>query len=380
MAAGRQPDVGGGGGSTRHDGRAHASIVGGSPAGGGYPFMALVYDESGGPEGGSECSGTLVANNMVLTAAHCVVDQISGEITGPELFKIKLGTPMLYGGGHWYPAETIYVAPGYTPSSEGHNHDVALIELPGPVHEPTIRLDDLNVAPETAVSVLGWGDTAEDPTPEVGGVPTELMIGQTVVQSGSYCRREIGGSFDLSVQLCTIDYPTYLSATCFGDSGGPAVIEQEGTSVEVGIVSHSEILPGEPGCSTHAPRVLTSAAAEAPWVEQVIEEHPAVLPTMTEPEAIHDVFNVLQKGPYRHHFNGHYQYSISCRRVKTTKFRCKPDWGARGLDYVGAVTIYSSWEEGVAVWSYHYRLSWINDRCYTDPGHPALCHEHRSTG
>ena len=57
--------------------RAHASIVGGLPAEPGtFPWLAAVFHE--GPGEGFLCTGTVVAPNVILTAAHCAEDVRTG--------------------------------------------------------------------------------------------------------------------------------------------------------------------------------------------------------------------------------------------------------------------------------------------------------------
>lgn len=343
---------------------ARASVVGGSPAGYGYPFMAYVLNEEGGDEGA--CSGTLVASNLVLTAAHCVVNEESGYVVEPEDMKILVGTPDYLSGGRWYTARSLYVDPSYRIGALWH--DAGLIELPGPVPAPTIALAESPVPARTGAWVIGWGLTEAGDTEDSPATTSELMIGHTVVQSGTYCARNAYPFYPAS-QLCSVDAPSFQSATCFGDSGGPMIVGAEGTPVEIGITSHSVIAAGQPECSTSAPRVDTRADVEAPWVYRTAEEHEPMLPTLTRSRAIHDVFNVLSTGPIRGHFEGRYQYRVRCRRVESSKMRCEPEWGASGNDYYGTVTIYLLWEEGEPVWTYRYRVSWVRDACVVERRH-----------
>lgn len=347
------------GGQTAEASTAHASVVGGVPAGDAYPFMAFIALEEAGDEGA--CSGTLVASNMVLTAAHCIVNEATDFLRAPEGVHVLIGTPNYLSGGRWYTATAVYVDPIYRVGRLWH--DAGVIELPGPVPAPTIALAEREVPARTSVSVLGWGLTEATATEDSAPTTSELMVGQTVVQSGTYCARNAFPFYPAS-QLCSIDYPSYQSATCFGDSGGPMIVNVSGVPVEVGITSHSSLAPGEPSCSPTAPRVDTRADVEAAWVHGVAEEHEPTLPTLTDSQAIHDTFNVLQTGPFRSHFSGRYQYRVRCRRIEASKMQCEPEWGAGGNDYYGTVTIYLLWAEGEPVWSYRYRLSWVRDACY----------------
>lgn len=57
-----------------------------------WPFMAFVayFDASGNPE--FNCTGTVVAPNVVLTAAHCAVDETTGAPLDPAGFAVVTGS------------------------------------------------------------------------------------------------------------------------------------------------------------------------------------------------------------------------------------------------------------------------------------------------
>jgi hypothetical protein len=133
--------------------------------------------------------------------------------------------------------------------------------------------------------------------------------------------------------------------------------------VEIGINDALASKVGSIPCSPSNPDFEIRADVEAPWVYRIAEEREPVL-RVTRDEAIHDTFNVLSTGPFRSHFTGRYQYRVRCREVESSKWQCEPEWGARGNDYWGTVTIYAVWEEGNPVWNFRYRLSWVRDACY----------------
>ena len=70
--------------SPRRAALAHTAIVGGSPAEtNSFPWLAFIVDKR--PEGNGLCSGTVVAPNLILTAAHCaenVETGIANETSG----------------------------------------------------------------------------------------------------------------------------------------------------------------------------------------------------------------------------------------------------------------------------------------------------------
>ena len=247
-------------------GSAHTSVIGGTPAASGqFPYLALVHFQNS--EEAFSCSGTLVSSNVVLTAAHCVQDVETGVIHRPERYVVYTGTT------EWAsPARTvsavsrIAIFPSFTRSGQFALYgDAAILQLSTPVASPPVRLSTSAPVPGTEGIVVGWGKASAAQE----GVSAQLAYGSTVVQSAGYCEGQIGSTFHPVGELCSLDYPTYQSATCQGDSGGPMLALQSGTSeyVQIGITSH-----GPEGCPTNKPRVDTRADFVAVWVNSRIAE------------------------------------------------------------------------------------------------------------
>ena len=78
--------------AARSRAKAHAAIVGGGPAApGSYPWAAWI-DDNDGPGMDYNCTGTVVAPNLVLTAAHCAEDPPSGTIDKVANFTVITGS------------------------------------------------------------------------------------------------------------------------------------------------------------------------------------------------------------------------------------------------------------------------------------------------
>jgi secreted trypsin-like serine protease len=90
------------------------AIVGGSAvANGAYPFMASVQS------GGSHfCGGSVIANDWVLTAAHCVTEGESG-------LSVRVGSIDNTTGGTVINVNAVHVDPAF----DGTYYDVALLHL-----------------------------------------------------------------------------------------------------------------------------------------------------------------------------------------------------------------------------------------------------------
>jgi secreted trypsin-like serine protease len=245
------------------------AIIGGRVAEeGSYPWLAHVSDYFGAFVG--ECTGTVVAPRLVLTAAHCVVDLQNGRTREPSGFRVVTGNV------DWMltPREVLHVhavsvAPGFDPYT--HTHDAALLVLSTQTTAPAIRLsrpraDASILRAGTPASIVGWGEIRygqPEPTPE-------LRDAETAVQNAAWCQRN-APPFYASSQLCVIDPPKEATGTCEGDSGGPLIVSAPGeeqaepTAIELGVLSG-----GYGHCATKRPSVYTRVDAVYPWIQRWI--------------------------------------------------------------------------------------------------------------
>jgi hypothetical protein len=180
---------------------------------------------------GNLCTGTALARDLVLTAAHCVAPAATYRVLTPDTKPPGL------------PLRTIAVHPRYDArhySSGRVTADVALLkiegELPGNV-VPAPLAADRKVAAGDRFTIAGYGSTA--PKSETGvGTPRAAALVAT------------GRPGNLQVRLmdpATRDRRAGLGA-CTGDSGGPAFVENAGAFAVIGVVSWSTGPAGSDGC------------------------------------------------------------------------------------------------------------------------------------
>jgi len=103
------------------------------------------------------CTGTLVAPDIVLTAAHCVMNRRTGRVVRPEdihfLPGFRIGTYEAHGRG-----DRIAVMPGYDRNRKTVHLDLAAVQLrdPMPSGITPARLH-VGVHPQTSFTLLSYG-------------------------------------------------------------------------------------------------------------------------------------------------------------------------------------------------------------------------------
>jgi trypsin len=204
-------------------------IVGGSETPtGAYPWVCSLQTSSGW----HYCGGSLIASDVVLTAAHCQV--VPGDVA--VCGRSDLGNPR---AGVERSVRLVRNHPAWLSTASGF--DVALLLLTASTGLEPITMGQDGPGPALA---LGWGTTSEG-----GSTVKRLRAGQVEVESCA----PYGASIDATM-FCA-GAPGVDS--CQGDSGGPLL---QGEAV-VGITSWGIgcARPGLPG-------VYTSVASVSEWI------------------------------------------------------------------------------------------------------------------
>ena len=228
------------------------AVVGGAAVhSGAYPFVVAV-----GNTDGTYCGGTLIAANVVLTAAHC----ITGKPTALQHLRVLVGSPRLRSdlatpdGVLVLGVSAVYVHPKFSEATM--RYDAALLTLDHSIPGVrTIALADASPHAGSTVSAAGWGATTEDG----GAMPMHLRSVVLKVGTSSSCKRgnATAGEYFSPSMLCASNPGR---DTCSGDSGGPLISTHNGHAVLIGITSFGE------GCAdANHPGVYTRASAIRAW-------------------------------------------------------------------------------------------------------------------
>ena len=248
---------------------ASPSIVGGSTTTiGEWPWqVSITANGAGSALDRHICGGSLVAPNIVVSAAHCFFDTLdNGTPPGfddPSLFAAITGRTQLSStqGAEVGLTDIVFFVDGassplYDPDT--NEWDVVYLVLAANSSSQTIKIAGPDEGPVWAAGrdafTTGWGLTSGNGA--VSDILKEAaleMVGDGTCQSPSVW----GSVFFPAVMVCA-GAPAGDSGPCNGDSGGPLVAPLQGGGFRlVGDTSF-----GEENCTTQVPSVWGRVAAD----------------------------------------------------------------------------------------------------------------------
>jgi secreted trypsin-like serine protease len=221
--------------------------------------VAIVLDitDKDGKEAQALCTGTLIAKNIVLTAGHCAQGQAPTDKVrillafNSDLNKIQKTDVRI--------VTQVVIHPNYGKTgSDGEDmNDLSLMkftgDLPAGYQVAQFLADESVLVPDAVVTLAGYGLT--DGTNQTSD---NLLRKVDVKIAEAFGKTEI-----------VLDQ-TEGKGACHGDSGGPALINVNGTEYVWGVTSRGVGKDGKDDCSLAS--VYTKIKSQSDFVQSAIAQ------------------------------------------------------------------------------------------------------------
>ncbi|XP_045487348.1 chymotrypsin-2-like isoform X1 [Pieris rapae] len=236
-------------------------IIGGQDASPGMAKYQVSIRVKKRNEDMHNCGGSIINQQYVLTAAHCIVG------FRPEVVSLVVGSHQIKSGGQRYKVKKL--VPHEKFSKTTAKNDVGVIEVDGSIqynnNVQPIGLVNHQVSVGTQCLLTGWGKI----NAEKNIFPNNLQMLYFNTISNNECTQRLLRTPSKKFmpidkgQICA-KRPNH-KGTCQGDSGGPLVIKEGNNFVQIGIVSW-----GIP-CGYNYPDVFASVFGNYNWIQSKIK-------------------------------------------------------------------------------------------------------------
>jgi len=228
--------------------RAHkggVDIIGGTevPDPATYSFMASIRED-----GESICGGSIIANQWIITAAHCVIDDSAADTTvyhptAASKFSISVGTLRKDPGEPYLPVSEAYYDWRY--NSTSMEYDIALLKLAKPLRYSStigpLKFSTGPPLPTDTYTAIGFGvNNVQNRT-----TPANLLQVSIPASDPTLCDKVWPGY--LQKNMVCAEHEN--ADTCWGDSGGPLMRNENSQWKLVGLTSFGQnLVSGQEGC------------------------------------------------------------------------------------------------------------------------------------
>eukprot|EP00095_Tigriopus_kingsejongensis_P009897 maker-scaffold470_size172058-snap-gene-0.30 protein:Tk09897 transcript:maker-scaffold470_size172058-snap-gene-0.30-mRNA-1 annotation:"transmembrane protease serine 9-like" len=215
------------------------------------------------------CGGSLIRNDMIITAAHCVETPGFAEFIRVTLGEHDLSRPDETSFTVTRRVKRVILHPSYTAFLIGLPGDIALIILEDPVpfnqgikpvclptNSPVGTFDNrMGIA-------AGWGLTENETNPDV---IRQVDLNIISLEQCTTEWRLLDGLELTPAMICTFNGPLGTGSTCRGDSGGPLMVLEGTKQVLVGVTSF-----GTQNCSDPVSSVYSRVTYFMDWISAAL--------------------------------------------------------------------------------------------------------------
>jgi len=240
-------------------------VVNGWPADKGeWPWIAALLNNDR-----QFCGGSLIDQNHILTAAHCVAHMSRYDVAN---LKVRLGDHQIKTKGETeiFESKASRVVRHKGFSQQTLHEDVAIITLETPVPLGLDNVRPVCLPPQGGVSyagetatVVGWGSLKEN-----GPQPDTLQEVTVKIWENSVCKETYGNAAPGGIQSHMLCAGQKGKDSCSGDSGGPMQIGSGSTWTQIGVVSWGI------GCGkSHYPGVYSRITELRDWIDKITNKY-----------------------------------------------------------------------------------------------------------
>jgi V8-like Glu-specific endopeptidase len=215
-----------------------------------FPWSGLLIG------GGVLCSCSLIRNDRVLTAGHCVASGQPGIVYFGSAHR---GDSNEVQGSY----NEIVLHPKYISSERHAGYDVAVVKLNAPfelnariqpISLPANNNNDYQGEIATATGFGGLGN---------GQLPDYLMKAKMSVMSRKDCNNNFSAPDDEKL-VCTLSYASF----CGGDSGSGLTIQDNGEWTVIGVAS-VKLITENGGCDPKTPNGYVRVSEHLDFIKSV---------------------------------------------------------------------------------------------------------------